>query len=106
MIRMARTALLAPILVAGGFLTLTLGSVNVFAASAGTTTHVASVAEIPQTASRPHKHERVDCSPGHISKNGQCAATFIDPKTKGEPNPVGQRVCFSVITKGAGSIST
>ena len=61
MMRVARTALLAPVLVAGGFLTLTLGSVNVFAASSASATHVAAT---PQTSSRPHEHERVNAALG------------------------------------------
>jgi hypothetical protein len=49
----------------------------------------------------------VECSPGRVSENhGQCASTFVDPKTKGEPNPQGQKVCFSVSPAKAGSIST
>ena len=107
MMRVTRTALLAPVLVAGGFLTLTLGSVNVFAASSASTSHVTAVAAVPQTSSRPHKHERVDCDPGHVAANhGQCGVVFVDPKTKGEPNSVGQKVCFTVSPKTAGEVGT
>jgi hypothetical protein len=89
---------------------LTLGSVNVLAASApvssNTATHV-SAANVPQSSSKPHKHERVECSPGRVAeKHGQCDVTFSDPKTKGEPNPVGQKVCFSVSPADAGQVGT
>jgi hypothetical protein len=103
MMRVARTALLAPVLVAGGLLTLTLTSVNVFAASSATTAHVAA----PQSSSRPHEHERVDCSPGHVSANhGQCRVTFVDKKSKTEPHPSGGTVCFTVTPHKAGSVGT
>ena len=108
MIRAVRTALLAPLMVAGGVLVTTLGSSNVFAASSTTTsTHLTASAAIPQTSSRPHKHERVQCSPGHVAeKHGQCAVTFFDPKTKGEPSPIGRKVCFSVSPSDAGHVGT
>ena len=49
----------------------------------------------------------MDCSPGHVAQNkGQCRVTFVDPKTKGEPNPVGQKVCFSVSPSKAGEVGT
>ena len=92
-----------PLVVAGGLLTLTMGSVNVLAAGSS----AAMTAPVPQSSSKPHKHERVECSPGFIAEShGQCVATFFDPKTKGEPHPQGQQVCFSVSPAKAGSIST
>jgi hypothetical protein len=91
------------LVVAGGFLTLTIGTVSVSAAGSST----AMTAPVPQSSSKPHKHERVECSPGFIAEShGQCVATFVDPKTKGEPHPQGQQVCFSVSPAKAGSIST
>ena len=106
MMRAARTALLAPIIVAGGFLTLSLGSVNVFAASQGTTA-LTAVAATPQTSSKPHKHERVDCSPGHVAEDhGQCRVTFVDQHVKGGKDSAGQHVCFSVSPAKAGSVGT
>lgn len=107
MMRVARTALLAPIIAAGGFLTLTVGSVNVFAASSATTAHVTAAVAIPQTSSKRHSHERVDCKPGHVSENhGTCTVTFYDKTTKGEPSPNGQRVCFTVSPSNAGEVRT
>jgi hypothetical protein len=91
------------LVVVGGFLTLTMGSVNVLAAGSS----AAMTAPVPQSSSKPHKHERVECSPGFIAEHhGQCVATFFDPKTKGEPHPQGQQVCFSVSPMTAGTIST
>jgi hypothetical protein len=59
----------------------------------------------PVTSSRPHEHERVECSPGTVAqKHGQCAVTFVDRTTK--ENAVGQKVCFSVSPMTAGSIQT
>jgi hypothetical protein len=110
--RAARTALTAPLLVAGGVLFLTLGTANVFAASstgasASATAHSSTAANVPQSSSKPHKHERVECTPGRVAeKHGQCAVVFTDPKTKSEPSPVGQRVCFSVSPADAGSVGT
>ena len=49
MIRLARTALLAPLVVVGGFLTLTMGSVNVLAAGSS----AAMTAPVPQSSSKP-----------------------------------------------------
>jgi hypothetical protein len=108
MIRVARTALLAPVMVVGGFLTLTLGSTSVFAAgSTATSGHAATAVATPQTSSRPHKHERVDCSPGHVAQDGgQCRVTFVDKATKFEKNPVGQHVCFTVSPAKAGAVGT
>ena len=107
MMRVARTALLAPIIAAGGFLTLTVGSLNVFAASSATPTHVTAAAAIPQTSSKPHKHEHVDCSPEHVAQeHGTCTVVFFDKQTKGEPNPTGQKVCFSVTPKNAGEVGS
>ena len=103
----ARTALAGPLMVVGAVLFLTLGSTNVFAAGASTASHSSAVVNTPVTSSKPHRHERVECSPGRIAENhGQCAATFFDAKTKGEPNPQGQQVCFSVSPAKAGNIST
>ena len=109
--RAARTALVAPLLVASGALALTLGSLNVLAASSpvssNSVSHVTSVAAAPQSSSKPHKHERVECSPGHVAEdNGQCSVVFVDPKTKGEPSPVGQKVCFTVSPSKAGEVGT
>jgi hypothetical protein len=107
--RATRTALLGPLVVAGGIFALTVGSINAFAASStavSTTTHASATANQPQSSSRPHKHEHVDCDPGHVSKNGDCQVVFSDPKTTGEPSPVGQSVCFSVSPANAGSVET
>jgi hypothetical protein len=88
-------------MIAGGLLVATLGSTDVLAASPATT------AATPQTSSKPHKHERVVCTPGKVAeKHGQCAVVFYDPKTPKEPNPVGQKVCFSVAPAKAGHIGT
>ncbi|MFZ0180745.1 MAG: hypothetical protein WAL84_12870 [Candidatus Dormiibacterota bacterium] len=101
-----RTALLGPLMVAGGVFALTMGSTNAFAASSSST-HVSATAKTPESSSRPHKHEYVDCDPGHVAKNkGDCRVVFSDPKTKGEPNSVGQTVCFTVSPNGAGSVTT
>ena len=98
----ARRALVAPLLVAGGVLVLAMGNANVLAASPK-----AASANLPQSSSRPHKHERVECDPGRVAeKHGDCAVTFVDPKTEGEPSPVGQQVCFSVSPSNAGSVGT
>ena len=106
--RAARTALTAPLLVVGGVLFLTLGSANVFAASStNAAANSSAAANVPQSSSRPHKHERVECTPGRVAeKHGQCAVVFTDPKTKGEPSPVGQTVCFSVSPAEAGNVGT
>ena len=102
--RAARTALMAPLMVAGGVLFLTVGTANVFAASS---TSASTAVNLPQSSSKPHKHEHVDCSPGRVSeKHGQCSVVFTDPKTKGEPNPQGQKVCFSVSPAKAGKVGT
>lgn len=96
-------------MVAGGMLALTLGSGNVLAASstATTATHSASSAAKPVTSSRPHEHERVTCSPGHVSANhGQCRVTFVDKKSKTEPHPSGGKVCFTVTPHNAGAVGT
>ena len=90
-------------MVAGGFLTLSLGSATVFAAGPGTTAHV--TATIPQTSSKPHKHEHVDCDPGHVSATGHCHVTFLDVVTKGEKNPAGLKVCFTVTPAKAGAVT-
>jgi hypothetical protein len=98
--RVARTALLGPLVLAGGLFITTLGSTSVFAAS--TTTH-ASVAT-PVTSSKPHKHEKVECSPSHVAENhGQCAVTFTDI---GGKSAVGEFVCFSVSPTKAGAVAT
>jgi hypothetical protein len=94
MIRVARTALLAPLMVAGGLLTLTLGSTPVFAASA-----------TPQSSSRAHDHDRLDCDPGRVSEHGHCKVVFTDKKSKGEEDRKGQTVCFSVKPADAGSVT-
>ena len=140
--RATRTALLGPLVVAGGVFALTVGSTNAFAASStsvSASTHASTTATLPQndghncdpghiatadehccdpghiatadehcpgSSSRPHKHEHVDCDPGHVTKNGDCQVVFSDPKTKGEPSPVGQQVCFTVTPVGAGSVET
>jgi hypothetical protein len=97
MIRMARTALLAPLMVAGGLLTLTLGSTTVFAAASN---H-------PQSSSRAHDHDRLDCDPGRVSvHHGKCSVVFTDKETKKEEHPKGQTVCFSVKPADAGSVTT
>jgi hypothetical protein len=38
--------------------------------------------------------------------HGQCAVVFFDPQTPKEKNPVGQKVCFSVVPTKAGHIGT
>lgn len=106
--RVARTALATPLLMTGGILVLTLGSANVFAASSGTsvnsTTHSSAASSIPQTSSKKHDHDNVECSPGHVpEKHGQCAVTFAD---KGASDGVGQEVCFTVSPTSAGSVGT
>jgi hypothetical protein len=101
--RAARTALLGPLVVAGGVFVLMLGTANVFAAPS---TGPAATANTPQSSSKPHKHERVECSPAKVAENhGQCAVTFVDPATKGE-HPVGQKVCFTVDPSNAGNVGT
>lgn len=98
--RAACTALLAPIALAGGILISAVGSTNVLAASGSSVT-----SKTPETSSRPHENERVQCSPAKVAqRHGQCAVVFLD-KTKNE-NPVGQQVCFSVSPIGAGTIET
>ncbi len=104
--RATRTALLGPLMVVGGVFALTMGSTSALAASSAST-HTSATANTPQSSSRPHKHEHVDCDPGRVNKNkGDCRVVFSDPKTKGEPNPVGQKVCFTVSPSGAGSVTT
>jgi hypothetical protein len=104
--RATRTALFGPLVVVGGVFALTMGSTTAFAASSASS-QASTAANLPQSSSRPHKHEHVDCDPGHVSKNhGQCKVVFSDPKTKGEPNSVGQKVCFSVSPANAGSVGT
>ena len=98
--RAACTALLGPLALAGGILISTVGSTNVLAASRSS---VAS--KTPETSSRPHEHERVECTPGRVAeKHGQCAVVFVDKTTT--ENPVGQQVCFKVSPIGAGSVET
>ena len=103
--RVARTALAAPLLISGGIFVLTLGSANVFAASSsGSASHASAPSSIPQTSSRKHDHDTVECSPGSVPKtHGQCAVTFAD---KGADNSVGQKVCFTVSPFRAGSVGT
>jgi hypothetical protein len=49
----------------------------------------------------------VDCSPGHVAQDeGQCRVTFVDQVTKGEKNPAGQHVCFTVSPAKAGAVGT
>lgn len=97
--RAARNALVAPLIVTGGILVLTLGTANVFAASGSTKT--------PITSSIPHEHEHVSCSPGTITEEqGQCEVKFVDKTTLNEPKPVGQLVCFTVNPDNAGTIRT
>jgi len=96
MIRVVRAALFAPLMVAGGLLTLTLGSANVLAASS-----------TPQSSSRAHDHDSLDCDPGRVSENGgHCRVVFTDKETKKEEHPKGQTVCFSVTPADAGSVTT
>ena len=98
--RAACTALLAPLALAGGIFLSTLGTTTVLAAS---TSSVAS--KTPETSSRPHEHERVECSPGKVAeKHGQCAVVFVDQSN--DENSAGQKVCFSVSPSGAGGIGT
>lgn len=110
--RVARAALVGPVTIIGGMLVLTLGSANVFAAtstgtSASAATHAPATANAPISSSKPHEHENVECTPGKVAeKNGQCQVVFTDVKTKGEPNPRGQRVCFSVSPSKAGKVQT
>jgi hypothetical protein len=110
--RVARAALVGPIMVAGGMLVLTLGSANVFAASssgtsANTASHARATASVPISSSKPHEHENVACTPGKVAeKNGQCQVVFTEVKTKDEPNPGGQKVCFSVSPMNAGNVQT
>jgi hypothetical protein len=104
--RATRTALLGPLVVATAIFAVSTGSTTVFAASSASTNSSAT-ANAPQSSSKPHKHEHVDCDPGRVAKNhGQCNVVFSDPKTKGEPNSVGQKVCFSVSPANAGSVGT
>jgi hypothetical protein len=106
--RVARAALVGPLMITGGVLVLTLGSANVLAASgqsANATTHSSAAANLPQSSSRKHDHDRLECSPGRVPlKHGQCAVTFTD-KGAGDYS-VGQKVCFSVSPAKAGSVGT
>lgn len=106
--RVARVALVGPVMITGGMLVLTLGSANVFAASgssANAPTHSSAASNLPQSSSRKHDHDTVECSPGRVpNKHGQCAVTFADPGAG--DNSVGQRVCFSVSPAKAGSVGT
>jgi hypothetical protein len=81
-------------MVAGGLLTVTLGSTPVFAASS-----------TPQSSSRAHDHDRLDCDPGRVAKHGKCSVVFTDKETKREEHPKGQTVCFSVKPADAGSVT-
>jgi hypothetical protein len=99
-------------MITGGMLVLTLGSANVFAASAtgasaSAATPSRATANVPISSSKPHEHENVECHPGKVAeKNGQCQVVFTDVKTKGEPKPGGQHVCFSVSPPKAGQVQT
>jgi hypothetical protein len=98
--RAACAALLGPLALAGGILISTVGSTSVLAASRSSV-----AAKTPETSSRHHEQEAVECSPGKVAeKHGQCAVTFED-MTKDE-NPVGQKVCFSVSPTNAGNVQT
>jgi len=107
--RVARTALVGPILISGGMLVLTLGSANVLAASgssANAATRSSAASNLPQSSSRKHDHDTIECSPGRVPlKHGQCAVTFADPGA-GDKNSVGQQVCFTVSPTTYGSVGT
>jgi hypothetical protein len=69
--------------------------------SSGATT---STSAKPASSSKKHPHDRITCSPSHVSQHGQCQAEFID---KNDPHGAyGQRVCFSVSPSNAGNIQT
>jgi hypothetical protein len=91
---MGRTVLAVPLLIGGGILVLTFGTVNAFAAS-----------PTPQSSSKPHEHEFVVCSPNPVHAGSTCTITFTDSITKNEPFQP-KKVCFSVSPKTAGTIST
>jgi hypothetical protein len=110
--RVARAALMGPVMITSGMLVLTLGSANVLAApstsgSANSASHSPASTTKPTSSSKPHEHENVACSPGKVAeKNGQCQVVFTEVKTNGEPNVGGQQVCFSVSPMNAGKVQT